>query len=160
MSDDNPFASPDPGREQARPDPRSAYPAVPSYQEQWQSPYGDQRRSRFVPRSLLTACHVAAGGAWTFVACVLAFRAMASADDGGEIFASLMVFLVFGSVLAILLFAGLVVALVGLVAAVPLIGIWRSERDPRDGRDAEHVAIAHAGIALAVMAFTLLRIAL
>jgi len=152
MADDNPFAAPSgdptvPARPAGGPDWEH-----PAYQQGW-SPYPEPRHSRFVPRSLVTACHVSAAGAWTFVVCVGLFAAMFRSVAG------LVLVLTAGGFIAIALVAGLVAAVTGLVVAVPLAAIWWGERHERPGDDlGEAVAIGHLAIAWAVAAYVLVRV--
>jgi hypothetical protein len=154
VAEDNPFAPPsgDPALPPAPPGaPDWEHPA---YQEAWPpSPYERQRHNRLVPRSLVTACHVSAAGAWTFVFCVGLFAAMFRSVEG------FVLVMTAGAFVAFLLVAGLVTAVAGLVVAVPLAAIWWGERHERLGDDlGEAVALGHLAIAWAVAAYVIVRI--
>ena len=153
MSDDNPFASPagdPPPRPPGAPDwSRPAYQQHP----QWVNPYEQRPHSRFVPRSLVTACHLAAAGAWVFVASVAMLRAMFRSLGG------FLAFLLVGPVVGTALVAGLAFAVVGLVVAIPLTAVWWGERHERPGDDlGETVALGHLVVAWVVAGYVLARI--
>lgn len=149
---DNPFAAPS-GDPPPRPPAGGPDWEDPSYRQPYdQSPWGTPPYqqghppgSRFVPRSLVTACHVSAAGAWTFtIVCGLVQVAFTGENAGWGI----LLVLAFGAVLATAFMVGLAVMVVGLVAAVPLLAIWWGERRERTGEQlAEKAAMAHLGVA-------------
>ncbi|HEX8001631.1 MAG TPA: hypothetical protein VF519_02935 [Mycobacteriales bacterium] len=143
MSDDNPFAAPsgEPQRPVAPPDWTQPAYQQPGYPPEWVPP-GQQRHTRLVPRSLITACHLSAGGAWVFVICAFILYGIISGPAGP------LVFLAFGGVFGLPLVIGLLVAVASLVAAVPLAAVWWGERrERRDDGLAEKLAIAHLLVA-------------
>lgn len=152
---DNPFAAPsgDPVRAGV-PEPdwtQSAY-QQPGYPPEWVPP-GQQRYARLVPRSLITACHLSAGGAWLFVICGYILYGILTGPLGP------LMFFVFGAFFAIPMMLGLVGAVGALIAAVPLAAIWWGERHERHGDDlAEKLALGHLLVAWLFAGYVLVRV--
>ena len=157
---DNPFASPSDDAPPPQPPVTGPDWEHPAYQQPYAQPWGTdpyaaQRDGRFVPRSLVTACHASAAGAWAFTIVCGIVESLVRSHDGFGV----LIVLAFSAVLGTVFLVGLALMFGGLVAAVPLLAIWWGERRSRTGEHlAEKAAIAHLGVAWLFALFYIVRI--